>query len=146
MIIIDYIKKIKPEVRGKEIWMGGGEVMEEIESDIAPEDLNCACIALNQAQRGAYDDEFVKSSKSGGDIGIVETAHAVVTGNRSPDQKYEGLANISIEHSRFGDDGIELEDIIFNNGRVFIDSGPAEDPQFRVKNPQYYKELDKNKI
>ena len=123
LLVVDYIKKVKSVNQYTDSWGGGGEVMEDLEDMINPLNYNIACIALDQINRKGYNEEIVDGENTSGDIGKLETAHAVISFSGTNTQRNEKKASIFIAHSRFGEDRLLKEDIIFDNSRVYINTG-----------------------
>jgi len=65
--------------------------------------------------------ETVDSSMMGGSIKKGQIGHFILSIAKSLEQKETGLANMAILKSRFGQDGITFDNVIFNNATVQID-------------------------
>lgn len=119
LIIIDYIDCVAPSKNYDDINVGEGNTMREIESMIF--ELDVACWVCCQSNRSGIRSEVVQSDQMGGSIKKAQIGHFILSLARTDEQKDSGHANIGILKSRFGRDGIVLNDCIFNNATVQIE-------------------------
>ena len=66
----------------------------------------------------------------GGSIKKGQIGHFIMSVAKTLEQKEEGRATLAILKSRFGKDGIIMEDIIFDNGTLKIDTEETSDVSF----------------
>ena len=113
------------------------------------DELDIAGWTAVQGNRSSINAETVDSSMIGGSIKKGQIGHFIVSIAKSLDQKESGRANMAILKSRFGKDGIIFEDIIFDNGRVFIDmsEGAEQGKTFlQTEEHKQTKDLDRVKM
>lgn len=119
MVLLDYIDCVQPSQRFDDVNVGEGNVMRQFETMLA--DLDIAGWTAVQGNRSSIKAEVVESDQMGGSIKKGQIGHFLVSVARSNEQKDSGHANLAILKSRFGKDGIILNDCIFDNGRVQIE-------------------------
>ena len=119
MVILDYIDVVQPTKSFKDEWSGEGNVMRQFETMLS--ELNIAGWTAVQGNRSSINAETVDSSMMGGSIKKGQIGHFILSVGKSLEQKESGHANMAILKSRFGQDGITFDNIIFNNATVQID-------------------------
>jgi hypothetical protein len=118
LVLIDYIDCVQPtKVFGDE-WSGEGNVMRQFETMLS--EMNLAGWAAVQTNRGGINTEFVDTDQIGGSIKKAQIGHFIVTVAKSALQRENDTANMAIVKSRFGKDGIQFHNCIFNNGTIDI--------------------------
>lgn len=118
MVILDYIDCVQPSKQFKETWNAEGDVMRQFETMLS--ELDLAGWTAVQGNRSSLTAETVDSSMFGGSIKKAQIGHFIVSIAKTLDQREAGTANMAILKSRFGQDGIVFEDIIFDNARIQI--------------------------
>lgn len=119
LVTIDYVDCLQPSKRVDDVNVGEGNIMREL--DAMADELNIALWSATQGNRGSLNAEIVQANQMGGSIKKGQVAHFVMSIAKTLAQKESKKATIAILKSRFGDDGMILEDILFDNGRVQID-------------------------
>lgn len=119
LVLIDYIDCIEPSRKFDDVNAGEGNVMRQFETMLS--ELDIAGWTAVQGNRSSIKAEVVESDQMGGSIKKGQIGHFLVSVARSNEQKESGHANLAILKSRFGKDGIVLNDCIFDNGRVQIE-------------------------
>jgi hypothetical protein len=87
--------------------------------NLAPE-LDIAILLPTQGNRESLISQLVTIDKSGGSIKKGQISQIVISISRTPDQKKNNAATISLLKNRGGRDTIVLENIYFNNGTCTI--------------------------
>lgn len=118
MVILDYIDCVQSSKQFKESWDAEGNVMRQFETMLS--ELDIAGWTAVQGNRSSLTAETVDSSMFGGSIKKAQIGHFIVSIAKTIDQRAAGTANMAILKSRFGQDGIVFEDIIFDNARIQI--------------------------
>lgn len=119
-IVIDYFECLAPE-RGTsklDITDRESRSMRKLEN-LAPE-LDIAILLPTQGNRESLISQLVTIDKSGGSIKKGQISQIVISISRTPDQKKNNAATISLLKNRGGRDTIVLENIYFNNGTCTI--------------------------
>lgn len=119
IVLIDYIDCVQPSKHFNSEWDGEGNVMRQFETILS--ELDLAGWTAVQGNRSSIGAEVVESDQMGGSIKKGQIGHFVVSIAKTLEQKENGTANMAILKSRFGQDGIVFNDIIFDNGRIQID-------------------------
>lgn len=119
VILLDYIDCVQPSKKFDDVYAGEGNVMRQFETLLAEFDI--AGWTAVQGNRSSIKAEVVESDQMGGSIKKGQIGHFVVSIAKSLDQKENGTATMAILKSRFGKDGIVLQDIRFDNARIQID-------------------------
>ena len=78
-----------------------------------------ACIQGNRASINAV---LVEANQIGGSIKRGQIGHFIFSIAKTMQQKEDGRATLAILKSRFGKDGIIFDDIVFDNGKIIIDT------------------------
>lgn len=138
IILLDYIDCVQPSKRFDDANVGEGNVMRQFETLLAEFDI--AGWTAVQGNRSSIKAEVVEADQMGGSIKKGQIGHFVVSIAKSLDQKENGTATMAILKSRFGKDGIILQDIIFDNSRIQIDMN--EDKGARTKG-EYKKDKER---
>jgi replicative DNA helicase len=124
LILLDYIDCVVPSKKFDDVNAGEGSVMRQFEAMLA--DFDIAGWTAVQGNRSSIKAEVVEADQMGGSIKKGQIGHFVLSIAKTLDQKENGTATIAILKSRFGKDGIILQDIIFNNGTIQINMGANE--------------------
>jgi len=119
MVILDYIDVVQPSKSFSDEWSGEGNVMRQFETLLS--ELDIAGWTAVQGNRSSINAETVDSSMMGGSIKKGQIGHFILSIAKSLEQKETGFANMAILKSRFGKDGIQFDNVIFNNATVQID-------------------------
>lgn len=138
IILLDYIDCIQPSKKFDDANVGEGNVMRQFETLLAEYDI--AGWTAVQGNRSSIKAEVVEADQMGGSIKKGQIGHFVVSIAKTLDQKENGTATMAILKSRFGKDGIILQDIIFDNSKIQIDMNP--DRGARTKG-EYKKDKEK---
>lgn len=126
ILFLDYIDCIQENTRhGKEEWSNEGIIMRKFEALI--EEFHIAGWTCMQAGRGGVNAEIVDATHVGGSIKKAQFAHFIMSIAKTMEQKEFGRATLSILKSRFGRDGMILENILFDNGTLEIDTSDVDD-------------------
>ena len=118
IVILDYIECVQPSKQFKDSWEGEGNVMRQFETMLG--ELDIAGWTASQGNRSSITAETVDTSMFGGSIKKAQIGHFIVSIAKTLDQREAGTANMAILKSRFGQDGIVFEDIVFDNARIQI--------------------------
>ena len=119
MILLDYIDCVQPSKKFDDVYAGEGNVMRQFETLLA--EFEIAGWTAVQGNRSSIKATVVESDQMGGSIKKGQIGHFVVSIAKTLDQKENGTATMAILKSRFGKDGIVLEDIKFDNAKIQID-------------------------
>ena len=138
IVLVDYIDCIQPSKKFDDVYAGEGNVMRQFETLLSEFDL--AGWTAVQGNRSSIKATVVESDQMGGSIKKGQIGHFVVSIAKTLEQKENGTATMAILKSRFGKDGIVLEDIIFDNARIQIDMNPNKKARTQG---EYKKDKDK---
>jgi replicative DNA helicase len=119
MILIDYMDVVQASRLHKDENVGEGATMREFESMLYEMDM--VGWAPIQGNRSSISAEYVEADQMGGSIKKAQIGHFILSVAKSLEQKENKTANVAVLKSRFGDDGITFEDVIFDNSTVTID-------------------------
>lgn len=119
MVLIDYIDCVVPSKKYDDVNVGEGSVMREAES-LASE-FDFALWTAIQGNRSSLTAEIVEANQMGGSIKKGQIGHFILSIARTLTQKDSNLATLAVLKSRFGKDGLVFQDVIFNNGTVYIE-------------------------
>lgn len=119
IVLLDYIDCVEPSRKFTDTNVGEGSVMREFETMLNEFDI--AGWTAVQGNRSSIKAEVVESDQMGGSIKKAQIGHFILSVARSNEQKDSGHANLAILKSRFGRDGIVLNDCIFNNATIQIE-------------------------
>lgn len=121
LVIIDYFECIAPEAGTSkmDITDREGRTMRKLEN-MAPE-LDVALWVPTQGNRDSLVSEIVTTDKIGGSIKKGQISQIIVSISKTPEQKKNNQATISLLKNRGGRDTITLEGVYFNNGTCTID-------------------------
>ena len=128
VVFIDYMDCVVPTKQFKDEWSGEGNVMRQFETMISELDL-VGWTAI-QGNRSSIKANVVEADMIGGSIKKGQIGHFILSVAKTLEQKEEGRATLAILKSRFGKDGIILEDILFDNGTLKIDTTQSSDVSF----------------
>jgi len=120
LLIIDYIDCISSNKQYKDEWSGEGDVMRQLETLIS--ELDIAAWTATQGNRSSIGEEIVEGNKMGGSIKKGQVAGFILSVGKTLEQKENNRATMAVIKSRIGKDGVIFEDIMFDNGRVHIDT------------------------
>jgi replicative DNA helicase len=121
LILIDYVDCISPSRHFTDTNEAQGVIMRELEGMI--EELDVALWVPTQGNREGLKAEVLEGNHMGGSIKKAQIGHFLLSISKNLEQRENGTANIAILKSRFGQSGIVLEDVIFDNKTVQIDMG-----------------------
>ena len=138
VVLLDYIDCVQPSKKFDDVNAGEGSVMRQFETLLF--EFEMAGWTAVQGNRSSIRSTVVESDQMGGSIKKGQIGHFVVSIAKTLDQKENRTATMAILKSRFGKDGIVLEDIIFDNARIQIDMNPNK----KVRTQGEYKK-DKDK-
>lgn len=119
IVLLDYIDCVEPSRKFTDTNVGEGSVMREFETMLNEFDI--AGWTAVQGNRSSIKADVVESDQMGGSIKKAQIGHFILSVARSNEQKDSGHANLAILKSRFGRDGIVLNDCIFNNATIQIE-------------------------
>jgi len=120
LVFLDYIDVVVPEGGGTgKDWESEGKIMREFESLLS--ELDIAGWTAVQGNRDSVGAEVVEANMMGGSIKKAQIGHFICSIAKTLEQKESGRATIAILKSRFGKDGLIIDDIIFDNARVKIE-------------------------
>ena len=119
---------VVPSKQFKDEWSGEGNVMRQFETMISELDL-VGWTAI-QGNRSSIKANVVEADMIGGSIKKGQIGHFILSVAKTLEQKEEGRATLAILKSRFGKDGIILEDILFDNATLKIDTTISSDVSF----------------
>lgn len=127
LVIIDYFECLAPEsgTSKLDITEREGRTSRKIENMAA--ELNIAIWAATQGNRDSIASEIVTTDKIGGSIKKGQIFQIILSIARTPDQKKENKATISLLKNRGGRDTINLQGVYFNNGTCTIDCSDIVD-------------------
>lgn len=138
IVLLDYIDCVQPSKKFDDVYAGEGNVMRQFETLLF--EFEMAGWTAVQGNRSSIRSTVVESDQMGGSIKKGQIGHFVVSIAKTLDQKENGTATMAILKSRFGKDGIVLEDIIFDNARIQIDMNPNKKARTQG---EYKKDKDK---
>ena len=120
-VVIDYFECIAPEpgTSKLDVTEREGRIMRKLENMAA--ELDIAIWIPCQGNRDSIMSEIVTTDKMGGSIKKGQISHVIISISRTPEQKKEYRATISLLKNRGGRDTINLEGVYFNNGTCTID-------------------------
>ena len=128
IVFVDYMDCVVPSKQFKDEWTGEGNVMRQFESMIS--ELNLVGWTAIQGNRSSIGANVVEADMIGGSIKKGQIGHFILSVAKTLEQKEEGRATLAILKSRFGKDGVILEDILFDNGTLKIDTTESSDVSF----------------
>ena len=128
IVFIDYMDCVVPTKQFKDEWSGEGNVMRQFETMIS--ELDIVGWTAIQGNRSSIQANVVQADMIGGSIKKGQIGHFILSVAKTLEQKEEGRATLAILKSRFGKDGIILEDILFDNGTLKIDTTQSSDVSF----------------
>lgn len=115
-------------------------ILDEIESieligeeetiDITVEDTHMFYANDIYTHNSAINANVVEANMIGGSIKKGQIGHFILSVAKTLEQKESGRATLAILKSRFGKDGIIMEDILFDNGTLKIDAEDSSDVSF----------------
>ena len=144
IILLDYIDCVEPSKRYDDVNVGEGSVMRQFETMLS--ELDIAGWTAVQGNRSSIKSEVVESDQMGGSIKKGQIGHFLVSVARSNEQKDSGHANLAILKSRFGKDGIILNDCIFDNARVQIEVTNQDGGRTFLQTKQDKTEADQKRV
>ena len=128
IVFIDYMDCVSPTKQFKDEWSGEGNVMRQFETMIS--ELNVVGWTAVQGNRSSIGANVVEADMIGGSIKKGQIGHFILSVAKTLEQKEEGRATLAILKSRFGKDGVILEDILFDNASLKIDTTDSSDVSF----------------
>ena len=144
IVLLDYIDCVQPSKNFDDANIGEGSVMRQFESMLA--ELDMAGWTAVQGNRSSIGANVVEANQIGGSIKKGQIGHFIVSIAKTLDQKEAGTATMAILKSRFGKDGIILEDITFDNSRIQIDMGSSKGARTRSEFKQDVEESNQNRV
>ena len=143
LVIIDYFECIAPEPgTGKlDVTEREGRVMRKLENLAA--ELDIALWVPTQGNRDSIMSEIVTTDKMGGSIKKGQISHVIISISKTPEQKKEHKATISLLKNRGGRDTINLEGVYFNNGTCTIDCSEVVEFEDVLEYNEYATEKEK---
>lgn len=144
LVLVDYIDCVEPSKRFDDVNVGEGNVMRQFETML--DELDIAGWTAVQGNRSSIKAEVVESDQMGGSIKKAQIGHFIVSVARSNEQKDSGHANLAILKSRFGKDGIILNDCIFDNSRVQIEIVDQDGGRTFLQSKQDKAEADQKRV
>ena len=144
MILLDYIDCVQPSKQYDDVNVGEGAVMRQFETLLS--ELDLAGWTAVQGNRSSIKADVVEANQMGGSIKKGQIGHFIVSIAKSLDQKENGTANMAILKSRFGRDGLILQDIIFDNAKIQIDMGNSKGPRTQTQHLQDTAAAQQNRV
>lgn len=120
IVLLDYIDCIVPTRHFNDEYASEGPIMRQFESMIS--ELDIVGWTAIQGNRSSIGADVVDSNMIGGSIKKGQIGHFIVSIAKNLQQKEEGTATMAILKSRFGKDGMVFENILFDNGKILIDT------------------------
>jgi replicative DNA helicase len=128
IVFIDYMDCVVPTKQFKDEWQGEGIIMRSFETMLT--ELDIAGWTAIQGNRSSIGATVVEADMIGGSIKKGQIGHIVISIAKTLEQKEEGRATVAILKSRFGQDGVIFEDILFDNSTLKIDTTVSSDVSF----------------
>jgi len=119
VILLDYIDCVQPSKSYDDANVAEGNIMRQFETLIA--DFDMVGWTAVQGNRSSIKSEVVEADQIGGSIKKGQIGHFIVSIAKSLEQKENHTATMAILKSRFGDDGIVFNDVMFDNSTIQID-------------------------
>ncbi len=120
LVTIDYIDCIVSTKSYNSEYGGEGDTMRECET--LADELQIPMWVFTQGNRQSITSEVVTTDQIAGSIKKAQIGHFIASIAKTLEQKDQKRATISVLKSRFGDDGKIFENIVFDNGRLIIDT------------------------
>lgn len=118
VIILDYLDCVQPSIRSNDSNNDEGIIAREFENLL--EEFDCAGWAATQSNRSGVSSDIVTADKVGGSFKKIQIGHFVMSIAKTLEQREQDKANMAILKSRIGQDGIVMNDVIFNNKKIEI--------------------------
>lgn len=119
MIVLDYIDCLESHIPNKnDALQNELTVIKSFEAMLS--ELDIAGWSAFQGNRQSIDAEKVGFNQLGGSIKKAQKTHFTISIAKTPLQKEEKRANISVLKSRFGIDGVTFENSLFDNENMKI--------------------------
>ena len=83
--------------------------------------MNVAVWTATQGNRGSISADVVNVDDMGGSIKKAQSAHVIISVNKSLEQKENKTANVTLVKSRIGRDGVNFLNCKFDNQYLDID-------------------------
>lgn len=128
IVFLDYIDCVESTKQYKDDYSAEGPIMRQFETIL--DELNIAGWTAVQGNRSSIGANVVEADMIGGSIKKGQIGHFIMSIAKTLEQKEEGRATLAILKSRFGKDGMVLEDILFDNGTLKIDTQDTSDVSF----------------
>jgi replicative DNA helicase len=118
MIVLDYLDCVESHKNSKDELNNELAVIKSFEAMAA--ELDIPCWTAIQSNRSGINAEVVDHGNMQGSIKKAQKTHFMMSVAKTPEQKEEGLANISVLKARFAQDGQRWDDVIFDNNKVMV--------------------------
>ena len=118
ILILDYLDCVESHKKSADQTQSEIAVVKYFESMCA--ELNIPCWTALQSNRSGINAEWIDTSQMGGSIKRAQKSHFLMSVAKSSEQTRNGMANIQILKSRFGNSGLVFENAVFNNNTMEI--------------------------
>lgn len=123
IVFIDYFECLAASKNYKDVWIGEGHTMRELEAIAS--DLDIALWVPTQGTKDSLSAEIVTMDKAGGSFKKIQIAHIVLSISRTNEDIEGNIATIAILKNRSGRSGKVMNNIYFNNGTCVINTDSA---------------------
>lgn len=123
VVFIDYFECLAASKNYKDVWIGEGHTMRELEA--LASDLDIALWVPTQGTKDSLSAEIVTMDKAGGSFKKIQIAHIVLSISRTNEDIEGNIATIAILKNRSGRSGKVMNNIYFNNGTCVINTDNA---------------------
>lgn len=123
IVFIDYFECLVASKNYKDVWIGEGHTMRELEAIAS--DLDIALWVPTQGTKDSLSAEIVTMDKAGGSFKKIQIAHIVLSISRTNEDIEGNIATIAILKNRSGRSGKVMNNIYFNNGTCVINTDSA---------------------
>lgn len=123
IVFIDYFECLAASKNYKDVWIGEGHTMRELEAIAS--DLDVALWVPTQGTKDSLSAEIVTMDKAGGSFKKIQIAHIVLSISRTNEDIEGNIATIAILKNRSGRSGKVMNNIYFNNGTCVINTDSA---------------------
>jgi hypothetical protein len=144
IVLLDYIDCVQTSQHYDDANIGEGSVMRQYETMLS--ELDLAGWTAVQGNRSSISSPVVEAHQMGGSIKKGQIGHFIVSIAKTLDQKNDGTATMAILKSRFGKDGLVMQDIKFDNATIQIDMGDSKGPKNQIEHKKDAQFKDQQRI
>ena len=130
VVLLDYIDCVQTSQHFDDANIGEGTIMRQFETMLS--ELDIAGWTAVQGNRSSIKALVVEADQMAGSIKKGMIGHFIVSIAKTLDQKNDGTATMAVLKSRFGKDGIIMQDIKFDNATIQIEMGESKGPKTQV--------------